>query len=67
MGDNDEEGEGDWSSDDGLSFFISSPLALDSMAGIAGDNSVCTGLTGSVKPLLLVYIYQWEKGKHSSD
>ena len=54
MGDNDEEGEGDWPSDDGLSFFISSPLALDSMAGIAGDNSVCTGLTGSDKPLLLV-------------
>ena len=54
MGDSDEEGEGDWSSDDGLSFFISSPFALDNMEGIAGDNSVCRGLTGSDKRLLLV-------------
>ena len=49
----DDTGEG--SSDDGLSFFFINPLAFDSMAGMAGGSSVCIGLTGSDRPLLLTY------------
>ena len=46
-------GNGERSPDEGFSFFFSSPLAFDSMAGIAGGNSLCIGLTGSDKPLFL--------------
>ena len=49
VGDDNEEGP----SDEGLSFFFSSPLAFDSMAGMAGGSSVCIGLTGSDRRLLL--------------
>ena len=45
------DGNGERSSDEGFSFFFSSPLAFDSMAGIAGGSSLCIGLTGSEKRL----------------
>lgn len=47
------DGNGERSSDEDFSFFFSSPLAFDSMAGMAGGSSVCIGLTGSDKPLFL--------------
>lgn len=47
------DGKGERSPDEGFSFFFSSPLAFDSMAGMAGGSSVCMGLAGSDKPLFL--------------
>ena len=47
------DGNGERSPDEGFSFFFSSPLAFDSIAGIAGGSSLCIGLTGSEKPLFL--------------
>ena len=54
VGDTDGDSEGEWSSDGGtFSFFFRSPLAFDSMAGMAGGSSDCTGLTGSDRRLLI--------------
>lgn len=51
------EGNGEESSEGTFSFFFSSPLAFDSMAGMAGGSSDCTGLptnfSGSDKRLFL--------------
>jgi len=49
----DSEGDGDWSSDGTFSFFFSNPLAFDSIAGMAGGSSDCTGLAGSERRPLL--------------
>ena len=55
MGDADGEIEDECPSSDGTFslFFFNSPLAFDSIAGIAGGSSDWTGLTGSDKRLLL--------------
>ena len=53
VGDADGEIEDECPSSDGtLSLFFSSPLAFDSIAGMAGGSSDWTGLTGADRRLL---------------
>ena len=56
VGDGDEDMAGENSSDGTFSFFFSSPLAFDSIVGMAGGSSDCSGLTGSDSRLFRVYI-----------
>lgn len=56
VGDGDEDMAGENSSDGTFSFLFSSPLAFDSIAGMAWGSSDCNGLTGSDSSLLRVYI-----------
>lgn len=50
------DGNGERFFDEGFSFFFSSFLVFDSMAGIVGGSLFCIGLIGFDKFLFFIYI-----------